>query len=132
MNNVVPYLIQIGSIGDKDTGFITVAQSPEIPFMVKRVYWTYYTPEGTIRGHHAHKNLNQVIFAASGCIKFKLENKVGTTFEFILDHPSKGLYIPPGFWRTIELTKDSVLLCLASDEYDESDYIREYSTFKGK
>ena len=95
MENKIPYLIDIGSIGGKELGFITVAEAgKKIPFEVKRVYWTYNTPTGTIRGHHAHKSLYQVICAVHGAIVFNLENKASEKFRFVLDHPSKGLYIP--------------------------------------
>ena len=125
-----PYLINLASIGDSTLGYVSVAQSPEIPFIVKRVYWTYYTPNGVTRGHHAHKKLQQLICAVSGSIKFHFENKEGATFDFVLDNPSKAIYVPPGFWRTIELSHNAVLLCIASEEYDESDYIRNYEDFK--
>jgi hypothetical protein len=128
--NKAPYLINLQSIGAVENGYISIAQSPEIPFQAKRIYWTYYTPEGVIRGHHAHKNLNQVIIAVHGCIIFNIENVNGDKSRFVLDHPSKGLFIPPMHWRTIELFKDSVLLCLASEEYIEKDYIRNYDEFK--
>ncbi|MGP8216193.1 MAG: sugar 3,4-ketoisomerase [Bacteroidia bacterium] len=125
-----PYLINFTGIGEPENGYISVAQAPLIPFAIKRVYWTYYTPDGVVRGHHTHKKLRQVICAVHGCIIFNLEDKAGDKFRFVLDHPSKGLFIPPMHWRTIELSKDAVLLCLASEEYNEDDYIREYDVFK--
>jgi dTDP-4-dehydrorhamnose 3,5-epimerase-like enzyme len=130
VNKTIPYLFQIKGIGSEINGYITVAQSPEISFDVKRVYWTYYTPEDIVRGHHAHKSLQQVIFAINGSIVFNLENRPGEKYRFALDHPSKGLYIPPLYWRTIELSRNAVLLCLASEKYDENDYIRDYDVFK--
>jgi hypothetical protein len=131
MENKTPYLIDIGSIGSKELGFITVAEvGKNIPFKIKRVYWTYNSPPATIRGHHAHKTLHQVICSVHGVIVFNLENKAGDKLRFVLDHPSKGLYIPPMHWRTIELSSSAVLLCLASEEYDGADYFRDYNEFK--
>jgi len=125
-----PCLINLSCVGEPKLGYVSVAQFPEVPFAVKRVYWTYYTPNGVIRGHHAHKKLQQIICAVSGSIKFQFENKAGIKFDFLLDNPSKVLYVPPGYWRTIELSHNAVLLCLASEEYTEEDYIRNYDDFK--
>jgi len=125
-----PFLIDLASIGEPALGYVSIAQSPDVPFAIKRVYWTYYTPNGITRGHHAHKKLQQIICAVSGSIKFHFENKAGRKFDFLLDHPSKALYVPAGFWRTIELSHNAVLLCLASEEFTESDYIRDYDVFK--
>lgn len=111
-------------------GYISVAQNSELPFEIKRVYWTYFTPDSVIRGHHAHYDLEQIIFATSGKIVFTLEGLDGITQEFTLDEPNMGLYIPKLYWRTIKFSHNAVLLCLASMEYGEADYIRDYQTFK--
>lgn len=125
-----PELIEFSEIGDSTLGYITVAEFQKgVPFEIKRVYWTYYTPHNVVRGHHAHKKLEQVIFALSGNIEFYLENKGGDKFEFKLDKPNVGLYVPSGFWRTIKLSHNAVLLCLASQVYVEGDYIRDYKEF---
>jgi dTDP-4-dehydrorhamnose 3,5-epimerase-like enzyme len=125
-----PKLFKLESIGSSDLGYITVAEyQKNVPFEIKRVYWTYFTPNQITRGHHAHKALEQFIFAVSGSIKFELVNSLGEKSNFILDTPEKGLYIPPMHWRTIEFSHSAVLLCLASDIYIESDYIRDYNEF---
>lgn len=125
-----PYLIPFDAIGSDKIGFITVAQGLlDIPFEIKRVYWTYHTPNKVIRGGHAHKNLQQIIFSVSGKIIIRTE-KFGTgKAEFVLDNPSVGLYLPPNTWRQIEFFNPAVLLCLASDYYKENDYIRSYQDF---
>ncbi len=74
--------------------------------------------------------LEQLIFAVSGVIEFVLENVAGDKLTFILDKPNIGLYIPKMFWRTIKLSHNAVLLCLASKEFEEADYIRNYDQFK--
>ena len=126
-----PSLIDFPEVGSSALGYITIAEyQKSIPFKIKKIYWTYYTPHNVIRGHHAHKKLEQLIFAVSGVIDFNLENNSGETFNFKLDKPNRGLYIPGGFWRTVKLSHNAVLLCLASTEYDESDYIRDFSEFK--
>jgi dTDP-4-dehydrorhamnose 3,5-epimerase-like enzyme len=126
-----PKEIAFQSIGQPDLGYISVAQYEDlVPFEIKRVYWTYFTPNHIVRGNHAHKQLKQVIVAVSGVIDFTLEDSNGNTFEFVLDNPNKGIYVPEGYWRTIRFSHSAVLLCLASENYDEKDYIRDYSEFK--
>ena len=125
-----PKYINLSSIGSSDLGFITVAEyQNNIPFEIKRVYWTYYTPNKVTRGHHAHKALEQCIFAVSGQIDFELTSQPGKTFKFKLDSPEKGLYIPPMYWRTIKFSHNAVLLCLASEVYKENDYLRNFDEF---
>jgi dTDP-4-dehydrorhamnose 3,5-epimerase-like enzyme len=107
-----------------------VAQNSELPFEIKRVYWTYCTPDAVIRGHHAHYELEQLVFATSGQIEFELQGINGQQQHFLLDSPERGLYIPKLYWRTIKFSHNAVLLCLASMEYDEDDYIRSFEDFK--
>jgi dTDP-4-dehydrorhamnose 3,5-epimerase-like enzyme len=83
-----------------------------------------------IRGGHAHKKLQQVIFAVSGTIEFNTLDLEGNENTFILDSPSKGLFIPELIWRDIKFSHNAVLLCLASELYDEHDYFRDFEDFK--
>jgi dTDP-4-dehydrorhamnose 3,5-epimerase-like enzyme len=100
-----------------------------IPFEIKRIYWTYYTPQNIIRGFHAHKELQQMIFAVSGKIIFDVEDANREKKQFVLDQPHIGLYLPPYTWREIQFSHNAVLMCLASEVYDEKDYIRNYEDF---
>lgn len=125
-----PHLISFSKIGSPNLGYISVGENHEnIPFDIKRVYWTYYTPQDIMRGGHAHLELEQVIIAVAGTITFTTEDLEGNKEKFILDSPEKGLYIPKKIWRDIKFSHSAVLLCLASLKYSESDYIREYKTF---
>lgn len=101
----------------------------EIPFGIKRVYYLYDVPGGETRGGHAHKMLHQLIVAASGSFDVTIDD--GTTKKTItLNRPNFGLYIIPGIWRDLHnFSSGAVLLVLASDNYDEKDYIREYDDF---
>ena len=127
----VPQFINFDKIGSSELGYITIAEEQKnIPFDIKRVYWTYYTPQDVVRGGHAHKNLEQVIFAVSGTITFNTQDQQGNKQTFVLDHPSKGLYIPNLIWRDIHFTHNAVLLCLASELYTEDDYFRDFDEFK--
>ena len=125
-----PHIIEFEKIGDSSLGYISVAEvKDQIPFDIKRVYWTYYTPDEVQRGFHAHKELNQVIIAVSGIIKIKLIDQEENEQEFILDKPSKGLLISELYWREISFSHNAVLLCLASEVFKESDYIRDFDEF---
>ncbi|MGY2133427.1 sugar 3,4-ketoisomerase [Hymenobacter sp. HD11105] len=126
----IPSLINFSKIGSPSLGYISVAQNSNLPFEIKRVYWTYFTPDSVIRGHHAHHELEQIIFATSGRIEFTLEDIYGTEQHFVLDSPNRGLYVPRLYWRTIKFSHNAVLLCLASMEYSEDDYIRDFDEFK--
>lgn len=130
MHHKHPHLIEFSKIGKMELGYITVAENSKLPFEIKRVYWTYYTPDSVTRGNHAHYELQQIIFAVSGSIDFTLENTDGEKFSFRLEHPNMGLFIPRRCWREFKLSHNAVLLCLASQEYSEDDYIRDYSVFK--
>lgn len=124
-------LIQLDKIGSSSLGYITVGESlKNIPFDIKRVYWTYYTPQDVTRGGHAHKDLQQVIFAVSGTITFNLTDQLGNKKTVVLSNPSEGLYLPKLIWRDIHFTHNAVLLCLASEYYTEDDYFRNYKDFE--
>lgn len=100
-----------------------------VPFDTKRVYYLYDVPGGVDRGGHAHKELRQLIVAASGCFTVELDDgKVKRSFT--LNRPYQGLYIVPGIWRVLkDFSSGSVCLVLASEKYDPDDYIRDYDEF---
>jgi len=125
-----PYLIHFTGIGDEEIGFISVAQvHNHIPFDIKRVYWVYQTPEYIERGNHAHKVCTQVLVAVSGEVEVVLESVDGESDVYILNNPAIGLFIPVLYWRKIHFSSNAVLVCLASDTFDEYDYIRNYQAF---
>lgn len=100
-----------------------------VRFETKRVFYLYNIKDNEERGHHAHKELQQFVFLASGSCNIKLEGK-GQTSEFLLDDPSKGVYIPPMHWSILtDFSKNAVCVVLCSDFYDEADYIRDYQEF---
>lgn len=111
-------------------GNITVVENEKtVPFDVKRTYYLYDVPGGESRGGHAHKELNQLVIAASGSFTVTLDDgKVKRTF--MLNRPYQGLCVIPGIWRTLDdFSSGAVCLVLASHGYDESDYIRNYEDF---
>lgn len=100
-----------------------------IPFFIKRFYLIYQADDGAIRGKHAHKHLQQVLFCLRGSITIVIDNGQ-TREEIFLDSPSKGLYLGNMVWREMHgFTSDTILFVVASDYYNERDYIRDYSEF---
>lgn len=111
-------------------GNLTVAeQLINIPFEVARVYWTYDVPSGESRGGHAHRTCEEVIVAVSGSFDVTLDD--GTKkHTFHLNHPYQALYVGTGVWRTLEdFSSGAVCLVLASELFDEDEYIYEYDEF---
>lgn len=115
--------------GDERGQLVALEEGNEIPFEIKRVYYIYDTLEGVRRGFHAHKNLKQVLVCVHGSCKILLDN--GSERESVtLDKPYEGLYLENTIWREMyDFSSDAVLLVLASELYDESDYIRDYGEF---
>jgi len=111
-------------------GDISVVENgKEVPFDVKRIYYLYDVPGGADRGGHAHKELYQLIVAASGAFTVELDD--GTNMKALtLNRPYQGLFVKPGIWRTLtDFSSGSICMVLASEKYDEKDYIREYENF---
>ena len=100
-----------------------------VPFDTNRVYYLYDVPGGVDRGGHAHKELKQLIVAASGSFTVVLDDGI-VKRSVVLNRPYMGLYVVPGIWRVLEdFSSGSVCLVLASEKYDPNDYIRDYEEF---
>lgn len=115
---------------DRKGDISVVENGRTLPFDVRRVYYLYDVPGGESRGGHAHKELSQLIVAASGSFSVTLDDgKVKRTF--LLNRPYQGLYVVPGIWRDLDdFSSGAVCMVLASHEYDPDDYIRNYDSFK--
>ena len=122
-------IIELPRITDP-RGNLTVAEANKnIPFDIKRVYWLYDVPGGECRGGHAHKQIKEILISVSGSFHVTLDNgKEKQTF--LLNHPYQGLLIDTKTWRTLDdFSSGAVCVVLASDFYDENDYIYDYNDF---
>lgn len=114
---------------DRKGNLSVVENGKTLPFDVKRVYYLYDVPGGESRGSHAHRELEQLIVAASGSFTVTLDDGENKR-SFFLNRPYQGLYVKPGLWRELDgFSSGAVCLVLASDIYKVEDYIRDYQDF---
>ena len=123
-------IIELPKIYDPRGNLTVAEQIKNVPFEVKRVYWTYDVPAGERRGGHAHKECVEFIIAVSGSFTVTLDDGKGNRKDFHLNHPWQGLLVPTGIWRTLEdFSSGAVCLVLASELFDEADYVYDYNDF---
>lgn len=123
-------LINFKTLGDERGSLIAIEQGHNAPFEIKRVYYIFDTKEGVKRGFHAHLYLKQICIAVKGSCTFILDDGINRE-EIKLNNPNQGLYIEGLIWREMkDFSSDCVLVVLASEYYDEKDYIRSYDFFK--
>ena len=116
-------------LGDSRGSLVALEGNKTVPFDIKRVYYMFYTASGVSRGFHAHEHLQQVAVCVIGKCRMVLDNGKQRE-EAWLDSPIKGLVINDLIWREMhDFSSDCVLLVLASQHYDETDYIRDYDEF---
>jgi len=124
------HLMPVRTIQDPRGSLAVVEAEQDIPFGIKRIYMLYDVPADIVRGHHAHKELHQLMIALGGEVEVTLDDGCTRT-RYVLSSPEEGLYVPPGYWRELEGFSDgATCLVLASAHYDEGDYIRDYDAFK--
>ena len=123
-------MIELDKHHSERMGNLSVVQNGEtVPFDVKRIYYLYAVPGGESRGAHAHKDLSQLIVAASGSFRVTLDDG-NVKRSFILNRPYQGLYVKPGIWRDLDdFSSGAVCMVLASEVYQKEDYIRDYEEF---
>lgn len=124
------YIIDLKTKGNKDMGYLVPLEEDfNIPFEVKRIFYTYNVPFESNRGAHAYYNTKQMLICVSGSLGIRCFDGVKEVV-YKLDTPNKALYINPMVWRTtFEHSSDAVLLVLSSLEFNEDDYIRDYNKF---
>lgn len=122
-------IIDLQRHSDNRGDLVAVERCSEIPFEIKRIYYLYNTADHVRRGYHAHKNLEQILICVHGSVTIRLDDSY-TSEEVVLNDPAKGLYLKSSMWREMyNFSEDAVLLVMASELYDEDDYIRDYQQF---
>lgn len=123
-------IVQLPLYEDNYGSLVPVETESVIPFLVKRVYYIYSVEEGQRRGFHSHRDLEQALICVHGSVKIMIKTPQEQE-DIVLDDPTKALYIGPMVWREMyDFSPDAVLLVLASEHYQVSDYIREYSVYE--
>lgn len=123
-------IIDFKIMGDDRGNLVSLEGNKNIPFDIKRVYYIFDNVAGVERGFHAHKNLKQVVVCLHGSCTFVLDDGKSRE-EVVLDNKSKGLFVSEFIWREMKnFSPGAVLVVLASEHYDEADYIRNYEDFK--
>jgi hypothetical protein len=122
-------IIELNQVHNRSGNITSIENRINIPFDIKRIYYLYDVPGGAQRGGHAHKELQQLIVAASGCFDIVLDD--GKNKKVVeLNRSYYGLLIVPGIWRElINFSSGAICLVLASHKYDKNDYLREYNNF---
>ena len=122
-------ILKFNILGDNRGSLVSLEQFKNVPFEIKRVYYIFDTKRNIARGNHAHKNLEQVLICVSGSCTIKLDNGKEKK-QFLLDYPDKGLYVGRNIWGSmVNFSQGCVLMVLASDIYNSSEYIRDYAEF---
>jgi uncharacterized RmlC-like cupin family protein len=122
-------LLHLNQIGDRNGHITAINNNVEISFATKRIFYLYDIPGGESRGAHAHKECHQFLVAASGSFEVLLDDGI-TKRQVLLNRPDLGLHIPPGIWASeINFSSGSICLVLASHEYNEQDYLRNYDEY---
>lgn len=122
-------LVELPKISFRAGNITPIENMENLPFEVKRVFYTYDIPGGESRGAHAHKNCHQFIVAASGAFEVVLDDGKNKR-TVLLNRPYFGLHVPPGIWAAEQgFSSGSICLVLASETYDANDYIRDYDDF---
>ena len=122
-------ILPLNKIRDRAGNITIVEGQKNVPFDIRRIYYLYDIPGGEDRGGHAHKELYQLIVAASGSFNVILDDGINKKIVS-LNRPDYGLLLVPGIWRElIEFSSGAICLVLASQKYDEADYIRDQIEF---
>lgn len=122
-------MLRLKKNSDKYGKLVPIEGENDIPFKIKRVYYIYGVDRTVCRGFHAHSKLHQVLICVNGSVKIRLKNNSSEEIVF-LEKPEEALYIGPMIWREMfEFSENAVLLVLASDYYDDNEYIRNWDKY---
>jgi dTDP-4-dehydrorhamnose 3,5-epimerase-like enzyme len=125
-----PHIIEFPKIGSSEIGYLSFAEyEKHLPFKMKRIFWTYFTPEKIVRGRHAHHKTEMILIALAGRIILNTEMLDGQRDSFVLESPHQGVYMPAFCWHTMQYSHTAVQLVITNSEYQAEDYIRSYDDF---
>ena len=123
-------MLEFPSCGDERGELIVVEGMQDVPFEIKRVFYMYGSDDTVVRGKHANLRTEFVLINVAGTSKVKVLDGKGNETIYLLNRPNTGIYIPKMTWKEMyDFSADSVLLCLASEHYDASEYIRDYDEY---
>ena len=129
MDRTKPIVITLPKICDPRGNLTFVENGRYVPFDIARAYWVYDVPAGEERGGHSHHKAEELIIATGGSFNVNLFDGIETR-TYTLNRPFEGLYVPPGYWRTLDnFASGSVCMVLTSTAYNEADYVRDYDEF---
>ena len=131
MNNIDKVkMLEFPQNGDERGHLVIVEGEKDIPFAIKRAFYIYGSDRDVVRGQHANRRTEFVLINVAGKSKVKIKDGEGNEIIFCLNRPHTGLYIPTMVWKDMyDFSEDSVLLCLASEHYDPTEYIRDYDEY---
>lgn len=125
-------MLEFSEHGDDKGNLVVIEGNIDIPFEIKRTFYIYGSAPDVVRGQHANKKTEFVLINVAGKSKVRVRDGKGNEIVFFLNRPKTGLYIPAMVWKEMyDFSEDSVLLCLASEHYDGTEYIRDYSEYEG-
>ena len=123
-------MLEFNQKGDERGHLVIVEGKKDIPFDIKRIFYIYGSEKDVVRGQHANKNSEFVLINVAGTSKVRVRDGKGNEAVYSLNRPHTGIYLPKMIWKDMyDFSEDSVLLCLASTEYDGNEYIRDYKEF---
>jgi hypothetical protein len=126
-----PVLIKLPAINDPRGNLTFIENEAQIPFRIKRVYWTFDVPSGDERGGHAYYEQHELIVALSGSFDIVIKYPDGNQIQYSLNRSYVGLYIPPKTWRQLNnFSTNALSLHLSSHQFNEADYIRDFECYK--
>lgn len=126
-----PYSLQFPQHGDERGHLVVLEGSKDVPFEIKRIFYIYGSDQSVVRGQHANRKSEFVLINVCGSCKVKTNNGMGDEQIFVLDQPHTGVYIPQMVWKDMyDFSPDSILLCLSSEHYDNSEYIRDFTAYR--
>ena len=124
-------MLEFAQRGDDRGHLVVVEGVQDIPFDIKRIFYIYGSEMGVVRGQHANRLTEFVLINVSGTSKVRVQDGKGDEEVFVLDRPHIGIYLPTMVWKDMyDFSPDSVLLVLASEHYDASEYIRDYTVYE--